>query len=264
MIKEERKIHVLRQLMCTPSISVSELSETFHISAVSVRKLLANMESEGSIQRTWGGATLSNAAMNASFQSEQIVTSQHIAEKDAIAKTAYTCISNGDTIFIDGGSPMQQLASMLADGNKRNVMVCTNSLPVAFEFRHAEDIQLVLIGGRLRQASMCCIGSVARQMLEKLSFDKCFLSACRFSVERGFTVDNLQEADVKRTLLQVAKESYFLMDYSTYGHDAFSLIAPCEPGRRLITDWRIPMELTMRLEAVGLQVIVAQPAKSKR
>lgn len=262
MLKEERKTHVLRQLMRTPSVSVSELSEAFHLSAVSVRKLLADMESEGSIQRIWGGAMLSSISVDVSTQSGLNTTPQRIVEKEAIAKTAYACIANGETIFIDGGTPIQQqLASILANGNKRRVMICTNALPVALEFRHAEDMQLVFIGGQLHHASMCCIGGAARQMLEKLSFDKCFLSAQHFSVERGFTTNSLQEAEVKRTLLQSSRESYFLMDYSSYGNDALSLIAPCEPGKRLITDWQIPMELTMRLETAGLQVIVARPTE---
>lgn len=259
MLKEDRKTHVLRQLMRTSSISVSELSETFHLSAVSVRKLLADMESEGSIQRIWGGAMLASGPIDMPPRSEHTPCTQHAHEKEAIAKTAYASIQDGETIFLNGNTPiLHRLATLLANGDKRRVMICTNALPLAFEFRNAEDMQLVFIGGQLRHASLSCIGGAARQMLEKLSFDKCFLTACHFSVERGFTTDSLQEAEVKRTLLSTAKESYFLMDYGTYGTDALSLIAPCEPGKRLIVDWRIPIEVITRLEAAGLQVILAR------
>jgi DeoR family fructose operon transcriptional repressor len=184
-------------------------------------------------------------------------------EPEAIAKEAYARIQDGESVFLDGGTLiLRQLASMLANGGKRRTLVCTNALPIAYRFRHAEDIQLIFIGGQLWHAGLSCLGRVARQMLEPLSFDKCFLSVRYFSMERGFSTDSLQEAEVKRTLLATSRESYFLMDSSVYGNDALSLISPCEPGKRLITDWRIPAKVVARLEATGLQVILASAAES--
>lgn len=56
MNQDERRKYILDQLKIKSSISVSELSEAFSLSEVSVRKLLANMEQEGVLKRTWGGA----------------------------------------------------------------------------------------------------------------------------------------------------------------------------------------------------------------
>ena len=44
MNQDERRKYILDQLKIKSSISVSELSEAFSLSEVSVRKLLANME----------------------------------------------------------------------------------------------------------------------------------------------------------------------------------------------------------------------------
>ena len=56
MNQEERKKYILERLKLSSSVSVSELSEAFGLSEVSVRKLLSGMEQEGTLERTWGGA----------------------------------------------------------------------------------------------------------------------------------------------------------------------------------------------------------------
>ena len=258
MQKEERKAHVLRQLMQKSSVSISELTEIFQISAVSVRKLLADMENEGSIQRIWGGAMLARASSphRQTSSAARPLPAAEASAKETIAHIAYAQIEDGDSIYLDGGAPMmQELAALLAGGAKRNVILCTNSLPIAFEFRYAGDIRVLFVGGQLHHVNLSCVGGVARQMLETLSLDKCFLSASHLSIARGFTADTLQEAEVKRSLLAISQESYFLMDSSVYGSEALSLVSPCEAGKRLITDCQMPNHVAQALESLGMQVI---------
>lgn len=54
MNQDERRKYILDQLKIKSSISVSELSEAFSLSEVSVRKLLANMEQEGGVEAYLG------------------------------------------------------------------------------------------------------------------------------------------------------------------------------------------------------------------
>lgn len=56
MNQDERRKYILDQLKIKSSISVSELSEAFSLSEVSVRKLLANMEQEGGVEAYLGEA----------------------------------------------------------------------------------------------------------------------------------------------------------------------------------------------------------------
>lgn len=56
MAAEERRKYILSMLEQYGSVTVSELSEHFGISEVSVRKLLISLEQDSLLQRTWGGA----------------------------------------------------------------------------------------------------------------------------------------------------------------------------------------------------------------
>ena len=259
MLKEERKAYVLRMLERKHIVSVTELCEVFQISSVSVRKMLTEMEKkDGDVRRIWGGVIAADSLSAFDDKPEKVAPPQRVPEAEAIAREAYAQIHDGDIIFLDGGSPiLTHLASMLIHGNKRRVTVGTNVAAVAFELLHAKGMRIILIGGEVSYKHQCCLGRQARQMIEELSFDKCFLSVHHFSIERGFSIENVPEAEVKRAVLASSRVCFFVADYSAFGKNALSLIASCEPGKRLITDARMPEEVKARLESMGMQVILA-------
>ena len=265
MLLEEKKAYVLRLLSQKHYATVSEISKGLRISAVSVRKLLAEMEKDGSLRRIWGGAMSIDPPLRLDDPPEPAAPAQPVLqsvhEAEAIAREAYAQIQDGETIFLGGGcSVLTHLAALCVNGNKRKLLICTNTVPIAFKLLQAQDIRLNCIGGEICYLDNChcAVGKQARQMIEELTFDKCFLSNGNFTVKRGFSVENILVAEVMRAVIASSEVCYFLADYSAFGKDALSLIAPCGPGKRLITDARMPAEDKARLDALGMQVILAQ------
>lgn len=253
---EARKATILSMLAQKSSVSVSELSEKFKLSEVSVRRLLVSMEKDGSIKRTWGGAVSAQSSLSELSHKEKETRNQE--EKQSIAQAAYARISDGEAIFLDSGTTTLALARLLAKGSKRRVMVVTNALNIALEFRDAEDIEVMLIGGQFRHRILCCTGFFAMESLKHLYFDKGFVTGNHFTEERGFTTPTLQEAEMKRKVIAVSKESYILMDASKYGDDSLSLIAPCEAVDYVITDWRLPSVVARQFAEKGVQMIITE------
>ena len=130
------------------SVTVSQLSEIFRISDVSVRKLLAAMEQEGLVKRTWGGAISAYGSLNEFSHKEK--EWKHTEEKLSIAYAAYECISDGDAVFLDCGTTTTQLARVIRSGSKRKILVGTNAINIAMELSEAEDISVIVIGGNFR------------------------------------------------------------------------------------------------------------------
>ena len=56
------------------------------------------------------------------------------------------------------------------------------------ELAKAADIHSIIIGGELRTNIYSCVGYLAEQVLGNLFFDKGFISANHFTVERGFSI----------------------------------------------------------------------------
>ena len=143
MLAEDRRSYILRQLEARSSVTVSQLSAAFRISEVSVRKLLASMQKEGSIRRTWGGAVSACGSLREfSHKEKEPVCLQ---EKAEIARAAYACISDGDAVFLDCGTTTVHLARLIRTGTKRNLMVATTGVNIAMELAEAEDIPVILL-----------------------------------------------------------------------------------------------------------------------
>lgn len=257
MLAAERRKYILNYLSEKSSVSVAELSEALKLSEVSVRKLLVAMEQEGQLKRTWGGAVSAYGSLSELSHEEK--ETKHLEEKRAIARAAYNCINDGDAIFMDSGTTTMQLAKLIVSGHKRNVLVCTNTLNIALEFVSAPDIQVIVTGGEFRHKIRSCVGYLAQQALNHLYFDRGFITGNHFTLEHGFTTPNMQEAEMKRTVLTVSKSSYVLMDYSKYGDDSLALIAPANAVDNIITDWHAPEELASRFMEKGVKVIVGHP-----
>lgn len=256
MQKTDRIGYVLRCLQERPTVTVAELSDALHLSAVSVRKLLDSMEKDGSVRRTWGGASSPAGAIEEAAYEEKLQL--HLMEKQAIARAAYACIKDGDAVYLDSGTTMLQLARLLATGTKRKVLICTNALNIALAFREAEDIEVILLGGAFHHRILSCSGRMAQEALARMVFDKGFLSGSHLSVERGLTTPNLQEADLKRLVMAAAKKTYVLADSSKYGGDSLAVVMGCDGMPVLISDWRLPAEVRGQFEAQGVEVVCAQ------
>ena len=74
-------------------------------------------------------------------------TSLAVREKRRIAEAALAFVEPGDTIYLDGGSTVLELARLLRD--RTNLTVVTNSLHTAHELS-GRGPRLILIGGEAR------------------------------------------------------------------------------------------------------------------
>ena len=256
MNQEERKNYILERLKISSSVSVAELSEAFGLSEVSVRKLLSEMEQEGALKRTWGGAVSAYGSLREFSHQEN--EARQLEEKQAIAREAYACITDGEAVFLDSGTTTLELARLIVAGEKRKIVACTNNIFIAAELAKARDMRSIIIGGELRTNIYSCVGSLAQQALAGLFFDKGFLSGNHFTLERGFTTPTLGEAQLKQQVLAASKERFLLMDYTKYGDDSMVQIAPPDGIDVLITDWHIPESVGQGFREKNVRVIAAQ------
>jgi DeoR/GlpR family transcriptional regulator of sugar metabolism len=255
MLLEDRKDYIARQLEKQSSITVKEISTAFGVSDVTTRKLLIQMEREGTLKRSWGGAVrISHAAEELPYTDKE---NKCIIEKRAIAQAAYDLIQEGETIYIDCGTTSFELVKLVISGNKR-LIVCTNAFNILAELCKAPEIQSIMIGGELRPAIYSCVGPMAVAMLKMIVVDRAFVTGDHFSLSHGFSVGSLRDADQKRAVFACAKRNYIIMDSSKYGDDSMAIVGDVSEGFVLITDWRLPEEICREFEKRGTRVIAAK------
>ncbi len=111
MIPEERRKQILDVLEKRKYVSVEELASLLYVSLPTVRRDLSELEREGVLTRTHGGASCNMAdRFLAPFAMRE---KMNRIEKQQIANIAAGLIENGDTIFLSSGSKSRDFAKAL-------------------------------------------------------------------------------------------------------------------------------------------------------
>ncbi len=257
-----RRQQILNLLEETGSLDVGDLADRFAVSVVTIRKDLDDLEREGLLQRTFGGAVFSHRSrFNRSFLER---ASQHLPEKLAIAAAALEYIKEGDTIILDAGTTTLALAQVLKT-HVKSAFIITCSVPVALEVSSA-GYDILLLGGMVRNKSLALLGRETLWMLDRYRADKAFLGSSGFTIEKGHTTPNPEDAQVKEAIMRVSREKYVLVDSSKFGDQCLTRFANLRDIDLTITDSRLPKAKIKALEAAGaaLRIVDVERTGPKR
>jgi DeoR family fructose operon transcriptional repressor len=238
-----RKDHVVR---------VGELSQQLQVSLATIRRDLDELESLGEIRRVHGGAVgVESRLEEPLFDDKASIAAK---EKHRIARAALKYIKPNQTIFLDGGSTVLELARLLRD--RSNLTILTNSLRAAIELA-ACGPRLILIGGELRRLSQTLVGPITRLTLQELQVDKAFMGTMGLSLQEGLTTTDPAEAYTKELVMEHAQEVVLLADHTKVGKISFSRAGQLDRVRVLITDRHIDRKFARELRKRGVVVVRA-------
>jgi len=234
-------------------VRVEQLSAQFSVSSVTIRSDLRQLEKSGCAVRAYGGAML-----NKQFAFDRPLQDKGRLNRDvkyAIACAAAELVNDGDAIILDSGSTTSQMAQQLV--GKKDLVVMTNALNIAFELANNEQVDLMVVGGSVRRKSWSLYGPAAEQHMRQFRFDKLFLGVDGFDLQSGITTPDPGEAQLNRAMCDVAREVIAVADASKFGRTSFCMIREIGQIQRLVTDSRIPESYLHALNHLGVDVIIA-------
>jgi len=252
ILKEERQQLILESIQQEKKVTVTELSQRFGTSEVTIRRDLQELAASGLLLRTHRGAL----AVRKAPTEPPVVQRMHLdrTTKERISRQAARLVNDGDSIFIGSGSTTHFLAGSLSD--KDNLTVFTNALSIAQELSTThEEITVVLIGGVLRKSELSILGHIAELSLSEIRYDKVFMGMQALSIPDGLTTDHLPEVTTTRCIIENGRELIVLADHTKLGKTAAAYIAPIQVMHTLVTDELADPEIVRDLQNLGIQVI---------
>ena len=257
LIPAERRQRILEIIRAKGTVRVSALSDLLGVSELTIRRDLENLEQEGFLERTHGGAV-----SNRRISLEPLFSEKHrlqLVEKDQIGAAAASRIKDGETVFIHSGSTTLHIFKHLT--NKHNLRLITSNASALTEFQNL-DAELILIGGVYREQSNSLVGSLAIASLQQFNASKCIIGVDGVSPKYGLTTPNLLEAEVARTMIERTRgERIVVADSSKFGKVAEVVTAPLEKIDTLIVDDSFNESLRADFEELGIQIIIAVPER---
>ncbi|TFU29695.1 DeoR/GlpR transcriptional regulator [Streptococcus acidominimus] len=218
ILKSERKQVILDTIKAQKFIRLEDLVDLLHSSESTVRRDLDELELAGKLRRVHGGAeSLPHLQEEESIAQKSI---KNIQEKQKIAQKAASFIEEGDVVFLDAGTTTELMIDYVS---AEDLTVVTNSVHHAVKLVE-KGFYTIIIGGKVKSATDASIGAVALEQIRQLHFTKAFLGMNGVD-SNDYTTPDVEEAAIKRMVLQNANQTYILTDLSKLGHISFAKVA---------------------------------------
>lgn len=212
-----RRERMLADIKEREFVRVSELSDRFAVSEVTVRGDLDALAARGKVHRVRGGAI--PRLLPSHEQPFEDSVSSFAAEKVAIGQAAAALLEDGETVLLDVGTTAAATARAVAARTElTDVVVFTNGLKTALELEPASPrITVVVLGGTLRPLQHSLVDPLATLILDQISVKTVLLGCNGVDPSGGVTNINMPEAEVKKRMLAAAARRIVLADGSKLG-----------------------------------------------
>jgi DeoR family fructose operon transcriptional repressor len=255
-----RRSQMLERIRREGGVTVTELARAHGVSPVTVHRDLAELASEGLVERVHGGARAIDGGGSLAIETDWDKRVRQSEEaKTAMAARAASLVGDNATVFVDASSTCLAVAHALAERNSAPLTLVTNSPAIAFELS-ADQIHVVVVPGEVDQHMRLIAGRWAIEFLAGLNIDIAFLSAAGITLEQGLTTSRRPLADVVNAARAVAGRSIALIDSSKFGRS--SLLTICRPEELdlLIVDAGLSARELQSYRRAGVTVeVAAQP-----
>jgi DeoR family transcriptional regulator, fructose operon transcriptional repressor len=250
---ERRKSHILERISSADTVAVGAVAEALAVSEMTIRRDLAELEKEGLIKRVHGGAV---SAHGRSYEPPYTLRhTQAIGAKQRMAALAAGLVEEGDSLALDVGSSVLELARHLAE--RRGLTVITPSLRAALALTGNKHIRTIVSGGAVRTGEESMVGDLAVRAFADFFVDKLFLGVGGIDARNGLTEYNWEDALVKKAMIRSAKRVYLLADASKFNRVAFAAVCGLADIHALVTNKEPPPDLLSKLRAGNVAVHVA-------
>ncbi len=252
MRKKDRKKTILQRVSSGERVSVLELSRELGVSAVSIRSDLSELEQQGMLLRTHGGA-VSNAVGSGEPLKEMT------ADKQAAAAAAAELVSDNAWIFLGSGSTCFALCRALSS---RRVNAVTNSLEIAAELSASSQANVLMTGGNVFAAEYPFLyGDILLRTLDSIAPDTAFVGVSGIDINFGFSLSNSVECSIFAKLRSISRRLIVVSDASKFGRTSFMNVGTLDQADIIITAGTVPDEYYDYCREKNIQLIVAQTEK---
>ena len=254
MLFAKRLEEITKILNRDKSVDVNTLSEKLGVTGKTIRQDLHKLEEMDLIERVHGGAILksSNNSIFPIIERKQT----NLDEKRRIARIACSYIESGDIIYLDSGTTTLPIAELMGD---KRVTVVTHDPFVEHELLYKDNVTLYVIGGKLRRedGAYTLVGQYAQKDILQYNINKYFLATSAIDLNKGLMIFSSEEAEIKKTVIGVAKQVICVCDYTKFHKMAIFAICSIDDIDVLITDDRIPEEDRQEITRKGIELKIA-------
>lgn len=252
-MKKERHSRIIEIMENKNVISIKELAEQLNCTEMTVRRNLDELQKMNFIKRERGYATLLKTAQPTDYY---VQIEENAKEKKAIASVALKYIHPSESICLDSGTTIQQLAEIFPADIPLSVI--TPSLTAAMTLSSHHSIQILLPSGFLHHNNRSIL-LAEPDNIKQYKADIAFLSCRSFRVPGGAFEHSQNLTTTKKALASIADKRILLLDYSKWGVNSLCNSVRLENLDIIITDNKAPLETVEKAAVMGKEIVIVNP-----
>jgi DeoR family transcriptional regulator, carbon catabolite repression regulator len=253
MILNDRQSKILEILKKEKSISTHELMKRLFVSESTLRRDLTFLSKQGIIYRTHGSAIF---AESSSLESSIHVRVQsQVKEKGQIALKCLDYIHKNESYFVDSSSTVGYVLPFL--DNYQNITVVTNGLNNASILTQKTNVKVYLAGGIVYKNTNSILGIDTVNYIKRFNCNAFIFSCGGISIDSGISEANLEQALVKREMLDNSKVHILLADHTKFGVNNLCQYCDFKDIDIIITNKMPSPEFLQIFEQHHVQLIIA-------
>lgn len=259
MISSQRQHLILGRLRTRGAVRITALSKELGVSAMTIRRDIADLADKGLLKRVHGGAITTSALLSEPLFS--VKSQMDIGLKDAIARTAVDYVSPGDVIAIGGGTTAYVFAQHLLESQRcAGITILTNSMPVAelVQALESKEVEVIVTGGVITRSN-CLVGPIADKVVASLRVNTVFLGTHSVSLPRGFLMPNSLEAATDMAMMDIADRTIIITDHTKWSSTSLSLFARFDQVDTVVTDDGLDAESVSATRDLVRDLVLAHP-----
>ena len=251
MISSQRQHLILSRLRTRGAVRITALSKELGVSAMTIRRDIAELADKGLLKRVHGGAVTTSTLLSEPLFS--VKSQMDIGLKDAIAQEAIKYVAPGDVIAIGGGTTAYVFAQHLLESQQSSgITILTNSIPVA---------ELVVTGGVITRSNSL-VGPIADKVVASLRVNTVFLGTHSVSIPRGFLMPNSLEAATDMAMMDIADRTIILTDHTKWSCTSLSLFARFDQVDTVITDDGLDPDSAAKTKDLVKELVLAHQSET--
>ncbi len=252
MYREERQRIINEILDKEGNVNVSSLAKTLKVSDMTIRRDLVELEHQGLIQKTYGGA-VAVANLHLSNEAHLYERMKVLAdEKRRIANHIVHMIEPNEMIFLGSGTTTTYIAKALFF--RSDITVVTNALTVMEELATNANMTVIGIGGFLRRNEYSFYGHFADATLNDLRVNKVIMGMRGVHPDYGLTSDFPQEMHTDRLIINTSENVIIAADHTKIGYIASSVLASLTAAKIIVTTEGVDKNFVQQIKEKGVEV----------
>lgn len=250
--RSERMLAVLALLEPGETVPLARLTADLGVSPATVRRDLADLEEQGLLVRTHGGA---RAAEKRDEVPVRLRDTRFREAKQSIARRVATLVPTGPySVALSGGTTTAEVAKVLA--TRPDLAIVTNALTTAVQLVSRPNLKVIITGGVLRSSSYEAVGVIAENTFNAINVGTAVLGTDGISAAGGATTHDETEARTNHAMVAHAQRVIVAADGSKVGRVTLAKMADLGEVHVLVTDSTADPDELDRIRAAGVEVVV--------